>query len=148
MTMTLTRPTTAAGSRPGRSAASASRPTRPTRRPAAGRLPSPPRPLPSAGPAAPARALRLTRRGRLAIVLLTVALVVVGFSVGRASASRGADGRAPHYAVVQPGDSLWRVALRAAPSRDPRLTVAALRSLNGLRDSSVYAGQRLLLPAS
>jgi Tfp pilus assembly protein FimV len=45
--------------------------------------------------------------------------------------------------VVQPGDTLWSIAERIAPDRDPRPVVDALRRANGGPD--LQAGDRLRL---
>jgi hypothetical protein len=48
-----------------------------------------------------------------------------------------------HY-VVQPGDSLWSIALRLDPSGDPRPIVDELTSELG--GASLQAGERIVLP--
>jgi LysM repeat protein len=64
-----------------------------------------------------------------------------------APASRADDppGATP-TAVVQPGDTLWSVAERHLPSRDPFGMIEEIRRLNDLEDYTVHAGQRLTLP--
>jgi LysM repeat protein len=90
--------------------------------------------------------LRLTRRGRAVLVALFV-LVVAGVVVLLSPAARGADPARPaETAVVQPGDTLWSVAARHRPSRDPYGVIAEIRRLNGLDDNIVHAGQELTLP--
>jgi LysM repeat protein len=54
---------------------------------------------------------------------------------------------APAEVVVVPGDTLWSIAERVAPGRDPRAVVDQLRRINGLPSGEVAAGQRLLLRA-
>lgn len=92
--------------------------------------------------------VRLTRRGRVLLLLLLVSVVLVAFSLGRTSATAGGAGptRAPRTAIVQPGETLWSIAQRVAPGADPRLTIARLTDLNGLGSAPIVAGQRLLLP--
>ena len=105
----------------------------------------------SAGLAAPQGALRLTRRGRAAVLLALVALLFGAFAAGRtASQAAGDPERRPvlSQTTVQRGESLWTVARRVAPEQDPREVVVALRQLNGLPTSQVQAGQQLLLPAA
>lgn len=90
--------------------------------------------------------IRLTRRGRL--VLLGLCLVLAALSVVIAApAIQAADppGGGP-VAVVQPGDTLWAIAERHVPDRDPISAVEEIRRLNGLRGSTIHAGQRLTLP--
>ncbi|MCW2605849.1 MAG: hypothetical protein JWO60_542 [Frankiales bacterium] len=100
----------------------------------------------------PARAsgLRVTRRGRLVVVLTLVALLFAAFSLGR-TGTQAATTTEPSPAVVQttvqPGETLWAVAKRVAPGTDPREVVQRLQRLNHLRGSGLQAGQQLLLPA-
>ncbi len=139
-------------------------------------------PEPTRAPAptwAPGRGapLRLTRRGRLAVrvaaivgVLAAVAvsvLLVVAAHAGAVSArppgsatGAGAAGAAgAHVIVVQPGDTLWGIAQRAAPGADPRVTIERIVRLNGLdrvdgaggaagaAGGALQPGQRLALPS-
>jgi hypothetical protein len=95
-------------------------------------------------------ALRLTRRGRLLLVLVVMLLLVLaGFTLGRGSsqaASRAHPGT-HRSVVVEPGETLWAVAVRIAPHDDPRLVVADIESLNHLANAAVEPGQQLLVPA-
>ena len=50
--------------------------------------------------------------------------------------------------VVEQGDTLWRVAVRAVPDTDPRRTVDEIMELNGLESSLITPGQSLLVPVS
>lgn len=111
---------------------------------------------PSARPARPAAAPtavrpRLTRRGRLAILLVLAVLLFTAFSLGRA-ASQASSEPVPTaqlaQTTVQPGDTLWAVARRIAPQHDPREVVHQIRELNDLGTSQLQAGQQLLLPTS
>lgn len=115
-----------------------------------------PRPAPTVD-MAPSRfvaSLRLTRRGRLALIGLFVALAFALVSLGQVAASaglNGADGGASEPVsttwVVQPGETLWVIAERVDPGSDPRETVARIVAMNDLPTSSVQAGQELQLPA-
>lgn len=101
--------------------------------------------------------MRLTRRGRVVVsalgtiaVLLVVALAWLS-GIGSAQAAGRAVPPGQVYrnlttVVVRPGESLWSIAERAAPSADPRVVIGELVDLNGLRGSTVQAGQRLLVP--
>jgi len=94
--------------------------------------------------------VRLTRRGRFALVLsVMVALVVAGFGLGRSESL--AAGRvhpaAPHTVVVAPGETLWAVAVRAEPHADPRLVVAEIEARNHLRTAAVEPGEQLVVPS-
>jgi hypothetical protein len=93
--------------------------------------------------------LRVTRRGRLVLVLLAVALLFVGVSIGRAGSQAATvreTGPALEQVTVQPGETLWGVAQRIAPDNDPREVVSQIRRLNNLHGSTLQAGQQLLLP--
>jgi hypothetical protein len=91
--------------------------------------------------------VRLTRRGRLVVVLLLMVVLVVGFSVGLVSQAAGPSRH--HVAptvTVRPGESLWQVATRVAPGADPRLVVDELVRANHLPGATVVVGQQLLVP--
>ncbi|MFB9234457.1 LysM peptidoglycan-binding domain-containing protein [Plantactinospora siamensis] len=92
--------------------------------------------------------LRLTRRGRV-VLAVALMLLLAGLVALLAPASRAADPAtgAPATTVVRQGDTLWAIAERQLPGRDPIAVVAEIRRLNGLDDYTVYAGQQLVLPA-
>ena len=92
--------------------------------------------------------LRLTRRGRL--VILTLALAVV-FAVGLlfsgvSVASDDSVGLPTRVVVAAPGDTLWDIADDAAGSGSTRDMVATIQRLNDLTGGGVQAGQRLVVP--
>ncbi|MEO3742943.1 LysM peptidoglycan-binding domain-containing protein [Plantactinospora sp. B24E8] len=97
--------------------------------------------------------LRLTRRGRAVVTILLLLLVAAAAAVlspaSRASrpGSGVAHATAPAAVVVGPGDSLWSLAERHRPDRDPATVVDEIRRLNRMDGYLVYVGQRLLLPA-
>lgn len=95
--------------------------------------------------------LYLTRRGRVVALLVFLTAVLVAFSLGRAAHAAVLQRRVEHPArtvVLTPGETLWDVAMQAAPSQDPRVVVAELEAINHLRGPLVQAGQQLTLPAS
>ena len=103
----------------------------------------------------PAPRTHLTRRGRLAILLVIAALLFTAFSLGRSASQAstdigGASGSVTTAPVEQitvlPGDTLWSIAKSVAPNNDPREVVAQIRSLNDLSRSELQVGQQLLLP--
>lgn len=99
----------------------------------------------------PGAALRLTRRGRLVVVVLAAGLLLTAFSLGRVDSQAAVPTeRAPEpvltQTVVMPGDTLWSIAEELAPDNDPREVVAAIREVNDL-SGGLVAGQQLLLPA-
>ena len=92
--------------------------------------------------------LHLTRRGRTVLVLI---LLLTAFSLRQAH-SDAATTRDPvriaTQTTVHQGDTLWSVAQRVAPDRDPREIVFQLRRLNGLSGATLLVGQQLLVPSS
>ena len=94
------------------------------------------------------RPVRLTRRGRLVVVLTLLVVAVVGFSMGRVSSQAAGPAQPLPTVTVQPGETLWQIATRVAPHADPRAMVLQLETLNHLRGAAVMSGQRLLLPRS
>jgi LysM repeat protein len=90
--------------------------------------------------------VRLTRRGRVAALVLCL-LLSVGVAAVVGSVSQASDPAEPQVAVVEPGDTLWSVAARHMPSRDPYGVIEEIRRLNDLRDSTIHPGQELMLPA-
>lgn len=90
--------------------------------------------------------VRLTRRGR--VLLFVLCLLGVGLLAALAApATQAARTPAPpEVAVVQPGDTLWSVAARHAPSDDPYGIIEEIRRLNDLPDHTIHPGQQLVLP--
>jgi len=92
--------------------------------------------------------LRLTRRGRVVVLAFFVLMASLASAVLLATASRADDretGPAPTV-VVQRDDTLWAIATRTAPDRDPYAAMAEIKKLNGIRGYVVHPGQRLELP--
>lgn len=98
----------------------------------------PPSTAPSAAP------LRLTRRGvvvvSVAVGLLCAAMVALAWHSAPSAAHHPP---APATVTVRSGDTLWALAARVAPDRDPRQEVDQLRRLNGLGDVDLAVGQVL-----
>src|SRR3954467_4555233 len=93
--------------------------------------------------------VRVTRRGRLVVVLAVLALMIVGFSATGHVASQAASSAGVQHArtvTVQPGESLWAVAVRVAPHADPRLVLARVAQITPLWGSGVVAGQQIRVP--
>jgi Tfp pilus assembly protein FimV len=118
--------------------------------------------------------LRLTRRGRIVVLGLLILMGVLASTVLWTTAREAANARAAGGArvegsveapapvtlvaetreraperlvVVGSSDTLWSIARRLFPDRDPRQVVAELRALNGLTGSIIHAGQTLRLPS-
>src|SRR5690348_10501645 len=94
--------------------------------------------------------LRLTRRG-IAVLSLAVAAVsaaLVGLAVTSAPTAPAPSSQhgQPHAVLVEAGDSLWSIASRVAPDRDPRAEVEALQRANHISGVTVVPGQVLRVP--
>lgn len=94
--------------------------------------------------------VRLTRRGRVVVLVLALlAVVAVGIALASASAAGNDPGTAEvHLVTVQPGETLWDIAGRAAGRAgvDTGEMVQRLEDLNTIDDGVVYAGQELRVP--
>jgi Tfp pilus assembly protein FimV len=87
---------------------------------------------------------------RMRARVLAIALVVAGSLVVVPGLARGdgPDRPAPRITyVVEPGDTLWSIARRVAPGRDPRPVVDGLIEANDVR-GGLQAGQELSIPVS
>jgi hypothetical protein len=109
-----------------------------------------PQPFPTRAPVA---GVRITRRGRLVLLGLVVAVAFALISLGQVAAQAGSSssggdvGPVSSTWVVQPGETLWVIAERLEPDTDPRETVARIVAMNDLPGSSVLVGQELQIPA-
>ncbi|PWD50040.1 hypothetical protein C8046_04490 [Serinibacter arcticus] len=94
--------------------------------------------------------MRLTRRGRVVLVGLGLAVAAVAGSVaGQAVAGAPAVEQATTTLVVAPGETLWTIAEGiTAPGEDVRDVVAVIAELNEMDSFSLMAGEELLLPVS
>jgi hypothetical protein len=100
--------------------------------------------------------VRLTRRGRAVVVsfvvagLTIVALLATVLASGRAQATNhgqpNAGYQGMHKIVVQPGQTLWSIALAAEPTADTRVVVQEIMTANALSSSTIGAGQLLWVP--
>jgi hypothetical protein len=81
----------------------------------------------------------------LAVVLVTGALVV---GLARPLLAGAEVPQAAGHVVLQPGETLWDVAVRSAPADvDPRAQLEALRRLNGFGTGPLDAWTVVLVPA-
>jgi nucleoid-associated protein YgaU len=88
------------------------------------------------------------RRRRLTLTVLAAgALFWVG-SGPVAEAVGPAEGPppGPRTHVVRPGETLWSIAVRFEPRRDPRETVHAIAVANDVDPGALVPGQRLVVP--
>ncbi len=97
--------------------------------------------------------LRLTRRGRVVLVCVMMAVILAGLWTGARHGARATSGggrpsaTALESVVVGSHDTLWDIAVRARPGVDPRITVQRMIDLNALSTAIVNPGQRVLLPS-
>lgn len=103
------------------------------------------------GPADVPGRLRLTRRGRLVAFLafLLAALALVVFAVSGAATGTAERGEpvAVRTVSIEPGDTLWSIATRAAPGEDPRDLIAEIQELNSI-DGSLRVGTEIAVPVN
>ncbi len=108
---------------------------RPGRRPA----PAPPT----------AASVRLTRRGRLVLLVAFVALAFVALAVfGVQSAATGEAG-APvetRAVLIEEGDTLWGIASTVAEPGEVREMIYQIEELNALSGAGVVEGQEIAVP--
>ena len=93
--------------------------------------------------------LRLTRRGRAAVLGFFVLMASLASAVLFTTASRASDpdtGPAS-MVVVQPHDTLWSIATRTSPRRDPYAAVAEIQRLNKRDGYVVHPGETLIVPS-
>jgi nucleoid-associated protein YgaU len=98
----------------------------------------------------PTAHLRLTRRGRVVVLLVALALTLAAFTLIGGPAASTASAHHPVAAtiIVQPGQTLWDVARAVAPHSDPRVVVAEITELNDLSDpGAIRPGQPIFVPA-
>ena len=96
-------------------------------------------------PRGEARPIRLTRRG-WAVAVLAVGIALAGalwLAHSSAIASSAPHRSPPSTVVVRPDDTLWSIATRIAPDRDPRVVVSELEQRNDLTGPTVQVGQVL-----
>ena len=98
-----------------------------------------------AGRPAQAGPVRITRRGRLALLALTLAIVAVVGLVGM----RGAGAAEPLPTLtVAPGQTLSEIALAELPEMSISQGILAIQIANQLSTAQVSAGQTLVIPRS
>ena len=114
-------------------------------------------PRPTSRPAArratrPTATVRLTRRGRVVVLLAGLVLaLVVGVFLGAGSVATERPGTPEPTRIVQvgAGDTLWGIAADAAAATgedDVRAMIDRIQRLNALDSGGVLAGQRLRVP--
>lgn len=99
---------------------------------------------------APRSQVRLTRRGRIVVLLaaLVIAFAVGVFAAGSVVATGQAGQPEPTKVItVASGDTLWVIASDLAEDGDVRAMMEKIESLNALDSSVLAAGQKLVVPA-
>lgn len=103
-----------------------------------------------ARPTVKAAPVRLTRRGRVVVVLALLALLgAAAVALGSATVASGDAGVVPETRVVQvqQGQTLWQIAAEANPSGDVRDTVDDIMRMNSLPSAgSLQMGTDLAVP--
>lgn len=95
--------------------------------------------------------VRLTRRGRVVVLMASLALVLLaGFFLGSVAVGTNEAGQAPatEIVMVEPGQSLWSIASDLTDSGDVRTTMREIERLNALDTVALSAGQKLRVPVS
>jgi LysM repeat protein len=85
------------------------------------------------------------------VLLAALLLSLAGLLKSPAKAADTASGLSVTETVtvtVQPGESLWAIAVDADPNRDARDTIADIVQLNNLEDGKVMPGQQLFVPSA
>lgn len=88
---------------------------------------------------------RRSRKGRWGL-LLKLALLTALLGAVMTQVVLGTAGSAAPAVVVQPGQTLWSIAVQHYPQSDPRAAITAIESANHLKGAAIMPGERLLLP--
>jgi len=91
-------------------------------------------------------AIRLTRRGRLVITLMTI-VAAATLAMAVATTVDAAPPQIDHVTVVSAGVTLSEIAATQLPTLPINDAVARIQLANGLNTFQVHAGQSLLIPA-
>lgn len=100
--------------------------------------------------------IRLTRRGRIVLVIVPLFLAALAalfawaalMAPARAADAQLAGPGATVTVTVQPGDSLWTIASDRVPGQDPRVTISQIRELNDMAGARVLPGEQILVPVA
>jgi hypothetical protein len=87
--------------------------------------------------------------GAVVVAAVATCMVLLSLGGGALAASHGA-GRAGNEGmqqlIVEPGQTLWSIAVAAEPQTDPRQTIQQIIDSNSLAGPTVYAGEHLWVP--
>lgn len=96
---------------------------------------------------------RLTRRGHRVLTAIAAAPLValIAFSViaGGSALASGKQSTPVSFetVTVMPGETLWSIAVEAAPGIDTRVVIDDIMSLNNLSTGFIQAGSEIAIPA-
>jgi nucleoid-associated protein YgaU len=97
--------------------------------------------------------VRLTRRGRIVVTVVSALLIcMVSMALATAAQATRAVGGAASLGryvtrvVVQPGQSLWAVAEAYDPDADTRLVIADIEQMNSMTGDQLQPGETLWVP--
>lgn len=108
-------------------------------------------PAPGAGTPVAHPTVRLTRRGRIVLVVVFLAALLAALTVfGTTSAATGSAGDPvpTRTVMVEPGDTLWGIAAEVAEPGGTRELVTRIQELNALSSPALQPGQRLAVPVA
>ena len=95
--------------------------------------------------------VRLTRRGRVVVVIVALAfLLLTAFALGSVAVGSETPGQAEPTEIVMvgTGDTLWGIAAELSDNGDIRSTMREIERLNALESVALSAGQKLRVPVS
>lgn len=104
-------------------------------------------------PARQATRLRMTARGRRVLLAVASVPLAVGIAFGVISggaaiaSNEGGASASFQTVMVVPGDSLWSIASKVAPTADPRVVIEEITALNALEGATLQVGDELAIPA-
>ena len=99
--------------------------------------------------ARPASAVRLTRRGRVTLLVLFVAAAFVALSLLNGHSAATGEAGVPvetRTVVVGEGDTLWDIASDVAAPGEVREMIHHIQKLNALSSASLQRGQEIAVP--
>lgn len=98
--------------------------------------------------AAPSRSVYWVRRA-VVLGILAVVVLALGAGVNRLVAAPAVAPSVAGTAVLEPGDTLWDLAVELTPvGQDARTTLRAIQTLNGFDTATVPVWTVVLLPAT
>ena len=95
--------------------------------------------------------MRLTRRGRMLVLVAFLALAFAAFTVfGGQSAATGEPGNPVPTRIVEvgSGDTLWAIAATVAEPGEVREMIHQIKELNALPSAALAEGQEIAVPVS